>query len=75
MKNVSISLRNNANKRGDKFSPCLSPTCDSKNSDCMPLAITHDLMDLYIFNITRRTFPDISFFHRIALLIESNALL
>ena len=79
MKNVSISLRNNANKRGDKFSPCLSPTCDSKNSDYMPLAISHDLMDLYIFNITRRTFPDIphdiSFFQRIALLIESNALL
>ena len=50
-----------------------------KKSHCMPLVITNDLIDLYIFNITRMTFPDIphdiSFFHRVALLIESNALL
>ena len=74
-----MSLRNNANKRVDKFSPCLCPTCDSNNYNCMPLVITHDLIDLYIFNITRMTFldipHDISFFHRVALLIESNALL
>ena len=30
-----------------------------KKSDCMPLVITNDLIDLYIFNITRMTFPDI----------------
>ena len=59
MKNASILLRINENKRGDTIYPCLSPTCDSNNSDCMPLAIMHDLMDFYIFNITRRTFPDI----------------
>ena len=74
-----MSLRNNTNKRGDQFSPCLSPICDSKNSDCMSLAITHDLIDLYIYNITRTTFPHIphgiSFFHRVALIIKSNALL
>ena len=74
-----MSLSNNSNKMGDTFSPCLSPTCDSKKSDCMPLVITNDLIYLYIFNITRMTFPDIphdiSFFHRVALLIESNALL
>ena len=33
--NVSISLRNNANKSGDTFSPCIDPTCVSKNSDCV----------------------------------------
>ena len=52
----------------------VSILCDSKNSHCMP----HDSIDLYIFNITLRTFPDIphdtQFFYSVALLIESNAL-
>ena len=50
-----------------------------KKSDCMPLSMTHDLIDLYMFIITSMTFPVIpyenNFFHNVALLIESNALL
>ena len=61
MKNFFISLRNSANKNGDMFSLFRSPTCDLTNSDCMPLFITHDLIDLYMFNITLRTFPDIPY--------------
>ena len=79
MKNVSKTLRNKANRSGDKFSPCLTPTCDAKKSDRMPLSLTHDLIDLYMFIITSMTFPVIpyenNFFHNVALLIESNALL
>ena len=79
MKNVSKALRNKANRSGDKFSPCLTPTCDAKQSDCMPLSMTHDLIDLYMFIITSMTFPvilyDNNFFHNVALLIEPNALL
>ena len=48
----------------------------------MPLSMTHDLIiliDLYMFIITSMTFPVIpyenNFFHNVALLIESNALL
>ena len=44
----------------------------------MPLSMTHDLIDLYMFIITSMTFPVIpyenNFFHNVALLIESNAL-
>ena len=79
MTNFSISLRYKANSSGDKFSPCLNPTCDSKNSDYMALSITHDLIDLYKFNNTLRSFQDIpydiNFFHSVALFIASNALL
>ena len=78
MKNVSKTLRNKANRSGDKFSPCLTPTCDAKNLT-MPLSMTHDLIDLDMFIITSMTFPVIpyenNFFHNVALLIESNALL
>ena len=45
----------------------------------MPQSMTHDLIDLYMFIITSMTFPVIpyenNFFHNVALLIESNALL
>ena len=45
----------------------------------MPLSMTHDLIDLDMFIITSMTFPVIpyenNFFHNVALLIESNALL
>ena len=75
-----MSLSNNAKKMGDTFILLVSVRhVIQKKSDCMPLVITNDLIDLYIFNITRMTFPDIphdiSFVHRVALLIESNALL
>ena len=45
----------------------------------MPLSMTHDLIDLYMFIITPMTFPvtpyENNFFRSIDLLIESNALL
>ena len=45
----------------------------------MPLSMTHDLIDLYMFVITSMTFPVIpyenNFFQNVALLIQSNALL
>ena len=48
-----------------------------KKSDYMPLFLTHDFIDLYMFIITSMTSPVIPyeniFFHNVALLIESNA--
>lgn len=49
------------NKKDDKFSPCLTPTVHSKNSELNPLTRTFDLIPLYILVIILKHFPSILF--------------
>ena len=76
---VSKSFKNNANKRGDKFLPSLTPRKLEKKEDCSPLYETQGFVPLYILKIILKVFPLIllanTFFHNPTRQTESNALL
>ena len=72
------SCRYIANNRGERFSPCLTPTSQLKYSDRLLLSLTSDLAILYMFLITVITLPAMLYFrtfdHRDGLSTVSNAL-
>ena len=75
----SKSSRNILNKKGDRFSPCLTPTLQLKNWLLPSLVVILDLIVLYVLWMKSKHFPLIPWWvslrHRPALQTVSNACL
>ena len=53
----SRSFRKSEKRRGDRFSPCLTPIWLMKLGECSPFSETHDFMLLYILKIILKNLP------------------
>ena len=60
-KNSSRSFKYRANRNGDKFSPCLTPTVQENESENKPLVATLDLIPLYNCIMTLKHLPSMLF--------------
>ncbi len=75
----SKSFRNNANSKGERFSPCRTPILQVKKLDSMLSYLTQDLVCSYKLYNTLNSLPDMlhlsSFCQSIVLFIKSKAFL
>ena len=60
-KKSSRSFKYSANRNGDKFSPCLTPTVQENESENKPFVTTLDLIPLYNCVMTLKHLPSILF--------------